>query len=205
MRRLGLDDLRAIVTDATELAKGARLEGDGGLANLARHDARLYADAAGAAAAPYKVTITFGDGAKVTARCTCMAARTRPFCKHAAALLVAWANGPEAFVESDRPPPGAPVDKKRAVKRGKRDQAALRADGVARAITLVRELAATGVASVAAGRADAVRDLAEALRAATRCGGWRRGSTRSRRCWRAPTTAAGCRRRRWRSSCATCS
>lgn len=165
MRRLGHDDLRDIVADAGELAKGAAFADDGGLVNLARHGDKLYADARGAAAAPYKVMVTVAD--KVAARCTCMAARTRPFCKHAAALLVSWANAPEAFAESERPPEGAPGARARAPKAGKKDVAALRADGVARAITLVRELAATGVASVGEGRADAVRALAEALRAAT--------------------------------------
>ncbi len=166
MRRLGHHDLRDIVVDTAELAKGARYADDGGLSNLARHGDRLYGDAAGAAASPYKVTVTL-TADKAAARCSCMAARTRPFCKHAAALLVSWANAPDAFAESDRPPPGAAGDKKRTPKAGKKDVVALRGDGVARAIALVRELAASGVASVGEGRADAVRALGESLRAGT--------------------------------------
>src|SRR5262245_52037811 len=111
MRTLVADDLRVIVTDPGELAKGARLCDDGALANLARHGDRLYADAAGMMAMPYKVMVTVGD--RVLARCTCMAARTRPFCKHAAALLVAWARTPDAFAESEGPPAGAPDERGR--------------------------------------------------------------------------------------------
>ena len=42
--RLGLADLRAIVTDGSELAKGSRIVDDGGLAHLARHQRKLFAD-----------------------------------------------------------------------------------------------------------------------------------------------------------------
>jgi hypothetical protein len=161
-RRLALEELRAIVTDLAELAKGAVVFDEGGLANLARHGESLYADAAGASIAPYKVAVTLGN--QVRARCTCMAARSRPFCKHAAGVLVAWARQPEAFLESDGPPAG--TEKKRStVKKGKADDRALMADGVARVSTLVRELSTAGVATLGDGRGDGLHGLAEALRA----------------------------------------
>lgn len=165
MRALDTDDLRGIVHDPAELTKGAIVLDEGGLHNFARHGDRLYADAHGMMASPYKVMITIGD--KVSARCTCMAARTRPFCKHAAGLLIAWSRAPESFAESDRPPAGAPDAgrKKRATRKGKRADADLMGEGIARVIALVRELAVTGIASVGEGRANALRALAEGLRA----------------------------------------
>ncbi len=161
MRRLTHEDLRSIVWDPSELAKGARLLDDGALSSLAKHGDKLYADAAGGQSMPYKVTITIAN--TVSARCTCMAARTRPFCKHAAALLVAWTNAPDAFVESDRTP--ADRAPQRRMKKGKVDAKAMMAAGIARVVTLVRELSATGVASVAEGRARTLDALSEGLRA----------------------------------------
>lgn len=167
MNRLGLEDLRGIVSDADELAKGTRLYDERTLAHLARHENRVFGDAAGSGAAPYKVALTFGDGPReVKARCSCMAARSRPFCKHAAALLVAWARAPESFVESPAPPPeaaGRTVARK-SVKTGPTDGAALMRDGVERVATLVRELGSSGVASLGADRVPQLRRLAEGLR-----------------------------------------
>src|ERR1041384_1352307 len=99
--KLTVAQLRAIVVDPSELAKGARLCDAGELANLARHERKLFADAAGSMI--YKVQAICDDKGW-RARCTCMAARSRPFCKHAAALLVAWQRNPDAFAVSDAPP-----------------------------------------------------------------------------------------------------
>lgn len=160
--RLGLPELRAIVTDSGELAKGARIVDDGGLAHLARHDRKLFADAAGSQI--YKVQLVFDDKGP-RARCSCMAARSRPFCKHAAALLVAWSRAPDAFAVSDAPPPGATGDgKKKQVKQGKVDAQELMRQGVAQVGTLVRELAVAGVAAMAADRPPQIRGLGENLR-----------------------------------------
>src|SRR5688500_9416977 len=123
MRPLSTDDLRGIVYDPAELTKGAIVLDEGGLTNLARHGDRLCGDAHGMMASPYKVMVTVAD--KVSARCTCMAARTRPFCKHAAALLLAWSQAPESFAESDRAPVGPDGRKKRATKKGRRADADL--------------------------------------------------------------------------------
>ena len=90
VRNIPVGDLRLVVTDAVELQKGTRVADSGGITNLARHEHKLFCDAAGSGAAPYKVQIVFGDGGKITGRCSCMASRSRPYCKHAAALLVAW-------------------------------------------------------------------------------------------------------------------
>jgi hypothetical protein len=165
MKKLGLADLREIVSDADELAKGARIFDDKALAHLARYENKVFGEAAGSGASPYKVSLVFGDGPReVKGRCSCMAARSRPFCKHAAALLVAWARAPESFAESTAPPPESGGGAKKAVKKGATDATALMRDGVERVATLVRELAASGVASLGADRVPQLRTLAEGLR-----------------------------------------
>lgn len=164
--RLSARELRDIVTDPAELAKGARFFDEGGLAHLARFEARLYADARGAAAAPYKVQITFDARGGAQGRCTCFAARTRPFCKHAAALLVAWSRSPEAFAVADEAPAGARGEgpRRREVRRGKTEASEIMRAGVQQVSTLVRELAVAGVASLGADRPSQVQALAEGLR-----------------------------------------
>jgi hypothetical protein len=159
--KLGLKQLREIITDAGELAKGARIADEGGLAHLARYQHKLFADAAGSST--YKVQILFEDKG-VRARCSCMAARSRPFCKHAAALLVAWSNAPDSFAVADSAPAGMADGKKKAVKKGKVDAGELMGKGVEQVGTLVRELAVAGVAAMADDRAAQVRALGENLR-----------------------------------------
>jgi hypothetical protein len=157
-------ELRSIVTDPSELAKGTAIADDGGLMHLSRHENKLFADAAGSGATPYKTQIVLGDD-KVTGRCSCMAARSRPFCKHAAALLVSWARTPEAFAVAETPPFVAEARGKRAaVKRANVDPAELRKKGVEQAGTLLVELWQTGVDALAADRAGQVADLASSLR-----------------------------------------
>lgn len=165
--RLSLSDLRALVADAAELEKGVKLFDANAISLLSRHEARLFCEAKGSGTAPYRVSVTFEEGGGAKARCTCMAARSRPVCKHGAALLVAWARAPEGFAVSDAPPPeAAPAGgvKKRAVKTGRTDPKELLRRGVEQAGTLVRELAASGVASLAHGRTDQIRALSGALR-----------------------------------------
>ena len=77
---LGLPELRRIVSDSVELDKGVLVVDGGFLAHLARHGGKLYGEARGSSAAPYRVSIAFDDKGGVKGRCTCMAARSRPFC-----------------------------------------------------------------------------------------------------------------------------
>ncbi|HEY4244681.1 MAG TPA: hypothetical protein VGM88_32930 [Kofleriaceae bacterium] len=159
--KLTVAELRAIVTDTMELAKGARVFDDGDLTHLSRFEHKLFADAQGSTV--YKVQALAEDKGW-RGRCSCMAARSRPFCKHAAALLVAWQRNPDAFAVADAPPPGSGEAKKKAVKTGKVDAKALMAKGVEQVTTLVRELAVAGAASIAEDRAAQVRALGENLR-----------------------------------------
>jgi len=161
-RAVSVAELRSVVTDPSELKKGTEIADRGGLAHLARHGNKLFADAAGSGAAPYKTQIVFGDG-KLTGRCSCMAARSRPYCKHAAALLVAWARTPDAFAMAEGPPASA-QPKASKVKTGKVDSRDLQAKGVAQAATVLVELWQSGVHALAADRANQVSELAASLR-----------------------------------------
>src|SRR5262249_42872424 len=85
-------------------------------------------------------------------------------CKHAAALLVAWARSPEAFVVSDARG-GAPGEaKKKAVKRGAAQVASLMKQGVDQVGTLVRELAVSGAAAIGGERGPQIPTVGENLR-----------------------------------------
>lgn len=166
VRKMTIAELRELIVDAGELKKGTEIADKGGLVHLSRHENKLFADASGSGASPYKVQIVFAE-AKLTGRCSCMAARSRPFCKHAAALLVSWVRSPEAFAIAEGPPAAASGEagaKKATVKRGKVDELALKRRGVEQAFTVLSELWLTGVATLAADRAGQVQDLATSLR-----------------------------------------
>lgn len=161
--------LKLVVTDPDELAKGLAIADQGGLKHLARHGNKLFAEAEGSGSAPYKVQIVHDAEKGYRGRCSCMAARTRPFCKHAAALLVLWARDTNAFAVSEAAPepaaePGAAAKRAKA-KAGKVDADALMRQGVEQTLTLVRELALSGITTMSAERIAQVRALAETLRA----------------------------------------
>ncbi len=166
---LPANQLKLVVTDPDELSKGLAIADKGGVQHLARFDNKLFAEAAGSGSSPYKVQIVHDAEKGYRGRCSCMAARTRPFCKHAAALLVLWARDSSAFAVSDIAPaaasdPGAPAKRAKA-KTGKVDADALMRQGVEQTLTLVRELALAGIATISEERITQVRALAESLRA----------------------------------------
>lgn len=167
LRKVGVGDLRGIVVDSDELKKGTELFDRKELTNLARHGGKLFGEAKGSQASPYKVTVAFSEtSASVRASCTCKASWSRPFCKHAAALLVAWSRAPEAFAVAEGPPAGAAGEprKRAAVKRGKVLAGDLMKQGVEQVVTLVRELGASGVAALGEDRLPQIRALGENLR-----------------------------------------
>jgi hypothetical protein len=166
-RRLTVPMLREIVSDAAELQKGTAIFDANGLQHLARYQNKLFCDAAGSGAAPYKVGITFGDDGAAKGRCSCMAARSRPFCKHAAGLLVAWARAPESFAVSETAPAdigGTGAAKKKSVKKGDASDTDLMRQGVERVGTLVRELGLAGTAALGTDRIEQIRALGQSLR-----------------------------------------
>jgi HEAT repeat protein len=163
--KISLTELRGFISDAGELTKGTQIADSGALQNLARHELKLFGEAKGSGQAPYRVSLTFGDNVgDLKARCSCMAARSRPFCKHSAALLVSWARSPESFVVSDAPPVSDAPARKKSVKTGTASGTDLMAHGVERVATLVRELAVTGIAAAGLDRVEQVRQLGEGLR-----------------------------------------
>jgi hypothetical protein len=161
--------LKLVITDPEELSKGLAIADKGGLKHLARHGNKLFAEAEGSGSTPYKTQIVHDPEKGYRGRCSCMAARTRPFCKHAAALLVLWARDTNAFAVSEAAPeaaaePGAPTRRAKA-KTGKVDASALMRQGVEQTMTLVRELALSGIITMSDERIAQVRALAETLRA----------------------------------------
>jgi HEAT repeat protein len=165
VKKVAVSDLRGIIVDSDELQKGTRIFDEKGIGNLARHGNKLFCEARGSGPAPYRVSLTFSDtSSDVRARCTCQAALSRPFCKHAAALLVAWSRAPEAFAVSDAPPAGSAEAKKKAVKRGSAAAADLMKQGIGQVGTLVRELGTAGVAAIGEDRVPRIQTLGENLR-----------------------------------------
>jgi hypothetical protein len=161
--------LKLVVTDPTELSKGLAIADKGALKHLARHGNKLFAEAEGSGSTPYKVQIVHDAEKGYRGRCSCMAARSRPFCKHAAALLVMWARDSNAFAVAEAAPepagePGARAPRTKA-KTGKVDADALMRQGVEQTMTLVRELALSGITTMSEERIAQVRALAETLRA----------------------------------------
>ncbi|HET8697201.1 MAG TPA: HEAT repeat domain-containing protein, partial [Gammaproteobacteria bacterium] len=164
------NQLKLVVTDPDELSKGLAIADKGGIRHLARFGNKLFAEADGSGSSPYKVQIVHDADKGFRGRCSCMAARTRPFCKHAAALIVLWARDASAFAVADVAPaaaasePGAPAKRAKA-KTGKVDADALMRQGVEQTLTLVRELALSGITTIGEERIAQVRALAETLRA----------------------------------------
>ncbi|MBU8896668.1 HEAT repeat domain-containing protein [Corallococcus sp. M34] len=163
----GVAGLSAFIKDGSELAKGMALVDSEHLSELACHENQLLGRARGSGSAKYQVTVTFGeDATDVSGACSCPAARSRPFCKHAAGLLVAWSRMPEAFATATAPAPSADVPaNKRDVKKGAPDSAELRQAGVEQVLTLVKELSLSGVAAMGRERPGQVGEVATALRA----------------------------------------
>lgn len=165
---LPANQLKVVVTDAQELAKGVGIADKGGLKHLARHANKLYAEADGSGSAPYKTQIVHDDKGW-RGRCSCMAARSRPFCKHAAALLVLWTRDQSAFAQAEAPADTSPAEGVAAVrskpKTGKVDAHAMMRQGVEQTLALVRELALSGLSTVSRERVAQIRALAETLRA----------------------------------------
>ncbi|MDC0684115.1 HEAT repeat domain-containing protein [Sorangium atrum] len=169
VKRIGAGELRAFIQDAGELKKGTLLYDGGQLLNLARYENKLFCDAKGSGASPYKVSLVYSDAPAPAfkGRCSCPA-RTfnTAFCKHAAALLVAWARAPESFAVSEAAPPGAPGGDtaRKSVKKGSANAQAMMKSGVEQVGTLVRELGVSGVATIGGDRIEQMEKLAEALR-----------------------------------------
>jgi HEAT repeats len=124
VRALSMSDLRAVV-DSDELKKGQIILDQRGLMHLAQTEDKLYAEAQGSSSSPYRVSVIFGERDQLRGKCSCRAAWNRPFCKHSAALLLAWSKTPEAFAatEAPREEEGRRRPSSPRVRKGKQDDA----------------------------------------------------------------------------------
>ncbi len=146
--------------------------------------AAIHAEVQGSGSTPYRIDITFKEGAtKPSTRCSCPAWRSNPFCKHIATVLLAWANKPTTFAVVEAPPTEVKAKPARAAKKAasetsddtatdtpqkpKADADAARVgqleSGLSQATDLLTELSARGLLAVTAEQADAVLKLAELL------------------------------------------
>jgi HEAT repeat protein len=154
-------EVRAYISNAKELQKGIEIFDARGIERPARYQNKLFAEVKGSEGQLYKVALTFTDIPRsIAASCTCPAAESRPICKHATALLIAWARAPESFAVSEAPPKVGPAK----IKAGQTSAEDLMKSGIEQVITLVRELGTAGVAAVGKDRVDQIRMLGESLR-----------------------------------------
>ncbi len=144
----------------------------------------VHAEVQGSGATPYRIDITFKDGAnKPSPKCSCPAWRSNPFCKHVTAVLLAWATKPESFAVVEAPavevkakparPKKAESDTRGAAsdapKKAKTDEqadagrTALIESGLTQATDLLSEICARGLMAATPEQADAVLKLAELL------------------------------------------
>ena len=158
---------------ADKYASGLRYFRQGALSNTWRTVSTLYAAVAGSASAPYEVSVSRRDDGTYAAHCTCPAARRQQgLCKHAAAMLIAWAEKPAAFplhaepavANGDASGLKAESEAKR-MRWPKEDRQALIAAGLDKAEALLVDLCAQGLLAVTKEQVAMVGSLAETLAA----------------------------------------
>jgi hypothetical protein len=144
----------------------------------------IHAEVKGSGSSPYRIDITFKDGgSKPSTKCSCPAWRSNPFCKHVAAVLLAWLQKPDSFAVVEAPPTevkekparakkpatdaeGASTDAPKKAKTDEQADAArlaLLESGISQATDLLTELCARGLLATTPEQADAVLKLAELL------------------------------------------
>src|SRR5437016_13267926 len=96
-------DIRTFVGEQNFL-KGQHYVRDGAIVNPEQQAMALKAYCYGSLPEPYRVQVTFNGSRINSYLCSCPAGAsvyTNRGCEHAAALLLAWIEQPEAFVQSD--------------------------------------------------------------------------------------------------------
>jgi uncharacterized Zn finger protein len=84
--------------------KGQQLVRDGAIVNPEQQAMALKAYCYGSLPEPYRTQVTFDDAGIIAALCSCSAGTSaygNVGCEHAAALLLAWNEQPEAFTQTD--------------------------------------------------------------------------------------------------------
>src|SRR6266571_5090563 len=98
--KLSERDIRAVVGEQN-LLSGQGYVRDGSLFDTKLHGRMLRAYCKGTHGETYRVQVTFDDTGIADSFCTCPAGE-RGYCKHLAALLLAWLEKPGAFIEMDK-------------------------------------------------------------------------------------------------------
>ncbi len=150
--------------------KGVEYFRKGAVSGTWRTAEALHALVSGSASQPYDVSTGPRENGSYWAKCSCPAARRQSICKHAAALLVAWAENPTGFIL--RAEPGATANsapkldsqakRARAPKADRRD---LIAAGLEKAETLLVDLASQGLTTTTREQVETIGTLVEALEA----------------------------------------
>ena len=145
----------------------------------------IHAEVQGSGATPYRIDITFKEGAnKPSPKCSCPAWRSNPFCKHVTAVLLAWSGKAESFAVVEAPvvevkakptrtpkkeasrTEGTDVDtitKPKGDAKFDAERLALLESGLSQATDLLEELCARGLLAVTAEQTEATKKLAELL------------------------------------------
>lgn len=168
LRRLDLAEVRRLCPE--NYSKGLSYFRDGAISNAWRTPSALHASVAGSASQPYEASIGPREDGSYWGRCTCPAARRQGVCKHAAAVLAAWAEKPDMFVLRAEPEakgesgPKLESQAKRA-RAPKVDRRALLGEGLEKAESLLVDLCSQGLLSVTREQVDMIGSLAETLEA----------------------------------------
>jgi hypothetical protein len=119
----------------------------------------LHASVSGSGKRPYQVHIT-DRGQELKSKCTCPAYRRHPFCKHVAAVLIAWTRVPERFVMGQDIVLTEPQSRVRRARKTKVDRRQIQAEGLSKIEDLLVELASYGLLSLTSSQVARVNDLA---------------------------------------------
>ncbi len=122
----------------------------------------LHALVAGSGDKPYQVSVRL-DGVTLVPRCTCPAHRRRPFCKHVAATLIAWARVPERFTLREAATAPSVESRPRRAPKPKSDARQVQLEGLDKVEVLLVELATYGLLAPTEAHATRVNDLAHAV------------------------------------------
>jgi hypothetical protein len=161
MRKLAEKEVKALC-QAADYDNGEAYFQQGKVADTWQTETSLHASVAGSGQRPYRVSVT-AEGDKLTPKCTCPAHRRRPFCKHVAAVLVAWVRAPGRFVAGEAPPAAPqpkPQSQARRSPKAKLDRRQVQLEGLAKVEALLMELTNYGLLSLSEAQVARVADLA---------------------------------------------
>lgn len=125
----------------------------------------LHGDVQGSGRTPYRVEVRRKEDGTLVPRCTCPAHRRIPFCKHVAALLVAWVEQPSAFVHAPEIEKRQPESTVRRTRTKKASRAELVAQGLDKTEALLADLATGGLLTLTPEKVAAMQALADMIAA----------------------------------------